>query len=65
MREFMKRHYWTPGWLIVGAILVVISVYATDRAAWWTFLVGLWVGLWVAYPIVRQEYDRGRMVGRR
>jgi len=54
--------YWTPGWLILGVILVVISAYTSDT---WTFLVGLWVGLWVAYPIVRQEYDRGRMVGRR
>ena len=61
MREFMKKVYWTPGWLIVGVILVVIAAYS--RGTSWTFLVGLWVGLWAAYPIVREQHERGRNAG--
>jgi len=61
MRKFMKRVYWTPGWLIVGAILMVIAVYSIGTS--WTFLVGLWAGLWTAYPIVREQHERGRNAG--
>lgn len=57
--------YWTPGWLIVGGILLVIDLYLIGTSFSWAFILGLWAGLWAAYPIVRQEYDRGRMVGRR
>lgn len=56
----MKKHYWTPGWLILGAILVVIGAYSSGT---WTFLVGLWAGLWLAYPIIREQYDRARRAG--
>lgn len=63
MREFMKRHYWTPGWLIIGAILLAIAVYSTDTGAWWDFVVGIWVGLWAAYPIIREQHERGRKAG--
>ena len=52
--------YWTPGWLILGVLLFAIAYYELAS----NFLAGLWWGLWVAYPIVREAYDRGRMVGR-
>jgi len=60
MREFMKRHYWTPGWLILGAILLVIGSFLGGT---WAFLVGLGIGLWLAYPIIREQYDRARREG--
>lgn len=56
----MKKHHWTPGWLILGVILMVIGAYSSGT---WTFLVGLWVGLWAAYPIVREQHERGRKAG--
>ncbi len=55
--------YWTPGWLILGVILVVIGVYSSATSSRWTFLVGLWVGLWAAYPIVREQHERGLKAG--
>ena len=66
MRKFMKKVYWTPGWLIVGAILMVIGVIVGySGATWstWTFLVGLCIGSWAAYPIVREQHERGRNAG--
>ncbi len=59
MREFMKRHYWTPGWLIVGVFLLVISMFELVQM----FLAGLWIGLWAAYPIIRDQHERGRKAG--
>ena len=61
MKEFMKRHYWTPRWLILGVLLFAIAYYELVS----NFLAGPWWGLWVAYPIVREAYDRGRRDGRR
>ncbi len=60
MREFMKKHHWTPGWLIFGVILVVISAYSSGT---WTLLVGLWVGLWAAYPILGKQEEQARKAG--
>ncbi len=60
MKEFMKKHYWTPGWLILGPILLVIGSFLGGT---WAFLVGMWIGLWLAYPMIREQYDRARREG--
>ena len=59
MREFMKRHYWTPRWLILGVFLLATGVYSLLLPV----ISGILVGLWAAYPIVREQHELGRKTG--